>query len=129
MKKLILGAALFAATIASASAQTTIDSGVLWDGQSVKIAVTKEIASLSYAPAPWMGKLGIESAWLVGVAAMQPDSGAELYTGLGVDVWLRKTGDVQFTLGFGFTSNILRQSIDSTQAIWYVKVGMRVISF
>ncbi len=122
MKTLLLSIALVPGIVL---AQSNMDSSLVFDGKGIKVASSKELAPLSYNQTPWMAKLGITKFSFEAVAAMKPDTNEQLWVGMGVGIYLKPWGAVTPSLRAGFTSNILRESFDNTQALWYFGAGIR----
>lgn len=122
MKKLIL---LLALVPCIGLSQAQFDTGLLFDGKGIKLSAAREIAPLSYKQSSWMKALTIERFGLELVAAMKPDTNEQLWTGMGIVAWLKPLGAVTPCIRAGFTSNILRESFDNTQALWYIGAGIK----
>lgn len=114
MKKLLIAFLILIPFVGNAQA-LKFDSGVVYDGSGFKLAATTPLYPLT-KDNKW---------WFEAVAAMKPDSNEQLWVGCGVSYNFKfQTGFVT-SLRAGFTSNVLRESINKTQALAYVGVGVR----
>lgn len=112
MKKLLLLLSLI--PVVGNAQGLKFDSGIAYDGKGFKIAATTPLAPLTKD-----GKV-----WFEAVAAMKPAANEQLWVGMGLSYNYKfDTGPI-VSVGFGLTSNILRESFDKSMSLFYVKAGL-----
>lgn len=128
MKRIILAIAVLVAMLSFSSAAAQdfkFDYSLLFDSESPKVGISKELVPLTYEQNWWMKKLTIERISLEAVFAQKPETDERLWTGMGLAAYLTPWGGAQVSGRLGLTSNIFQEPLNRTKTLWYAGVGIR----